>query len=101
MTSKDAKKQNDHIHRISAGADEINHPPHYTKGSIECIDYMEDKLGSGFGYHLEGNILKYMPRWRHKHDSQDGRLTDLRKTRYYLDKLIADVEKHDVPICHD
>jgi len=101
MTAKEAKKQKAQWQGISAGADEINQPAHYTKGSIECIDYMEDKLGSGFGYHLEGNILKYMHRWRHKHDSQDGRLTDLRKTRYYLDKLIADVQKHDVPICHD
>lgn len=101
MTDKEAKKNKDQLEPTSARVDEINQPPHYTKGQIECIDYMEDKLGAGFGYHLEGNILKYMHRWRHKHDSQSGRLTDLRKTMYYLEKLIADVEKHDVPICHD
>lgn len=67
--------------------DKVNHPAHYTQNKIEAIDYLEDSLGEGFQYFLEGNVKKYMHRWRRK----DG-LTDLRKARWYLDKLIAHLE---------
>ena len=57
----------------------IDHPKHYTHGSIECIDVIEDWQ---FGYH-EGNALKYLCRWKHKNGVED-----LKKARWYLDRLI-------------
>ena len=61
-------------------ADLINHPPHYTGNEIEPIMVIEDwKLG----YH-EGNVIKYLCRWRKKNG-----IEDLKKARWYLDRLIA------------
>ena len=65
--------------------DMVNHPPHYNQGGIECIDYLKDNLGDeGFSYYCEGNVKKYLHRWRSK-----GQLQDLQKGRWYLDRLIA------------
>ena len=69
--------------------DIVNEPPHYNVGSIECIDYLEDTLGEGFTYYLEGNIKKYLPRWRYKSAPTE----DLKKARWYLDRLIQQAEK--------
>lgn len=38
--------------------DYVNHPPHYTDGKIEVIDFIEDKR---LGFHL-GNAVKYIAR---------------------------------------
>lgn len=38
--------------------DPVNHPPHYTDGKIEVIDFIEDKK---LGFHL-GNAVKYIAR---------------------------------------
>lgn len=67
--------------------DAVNKPPHYNQGSIECIEYLKDNLGDGFQYYLDGNIKKYLHRWRYK----DARVEDLRKARWYLDALIKEV----------
>jgi hypothetical protein len=64
--------------------DNVNHPKHYNQGNIECIDYLRDNLGDGFSYYLEGNIKKYMHRWRYK----KAPVEDLRKAAWYLGKLI-------------
>ena len=38
----------------------VDHPPHYNKGEIETIDYIEDVLGlEGVINYCHGNILKY------------------------------------------
>ena len=58
--------------------DKIHHPKHYTQG-IECWDYI---VSHEMGY-LEGNIIKYITRYKDK----DG-LNDLLKARAYLDRLI-------------
>jgi hypothetical protein len=59
--------------------DNVNKPNHYTQGSIEVIDYIMDQK---FDY-LEGNIIKYISRYKFKNG-----LEDLKKARVYLDKLI-------------
>jgi len=39
-------------------ADIVNHPPHYTSGKIEVIDFIDDqKLGF-----YEGQVVKYVAR---------------------------------------
>lgn len=52
---------------------------HYQKLAIQPIDYI---LGNGLGF-AEGNVVKYVTRWRDK-----GGVEDLRKARHYLDLLI-------------
>ena len=59
--------------------DAVNHPKHYTSGSIECIDYIN---ACKFDY-LEGNIVKYVTRYKHKNGVED-----LRKAEFYLRMLI-------------
>lgn len=60
--------------------DMVNHPPHYTSGGIETIDFIEAK---GLSYHL-GNVVKYITRA----DLKGDRLENLRKARWYLDREI-------------
>ena len=63
--------------------DVVNSPAHYTNSKIEAIDYLSDTLGEGFSYFLEGNVKKYLHRWRYKNGVED-----LKKAQWYLDRLI-------------
>jgi len=60
--------------------DMINHPPHYTSGGIETIDFIEAK---NLGYNL-GNAIKYIARSGKKGDA----LQDLQKAIWYLNREI-------------
>lgn len=62
--------------------DMINHPSHYTDGSIEVIEFIEDKK---LGYHL-GNVIKYICRAGKKDPSKE--VEDLKKAAWYLDRYI-------------
>ena len=64
--------------------DLINHPPHYTAGGIETIDFIEAK---NLGYNL-GNVVKYITRADHK----GNKLEDLEKAQWYLNRAIAKVK---------
>lgn len=64
--------------------DMVNHPPHYTKGGIETIDFIEAK---GLNY-FRGNVIKYVTRAGHKGDI-DTELEDLRKAEFYLRREIT------------
>lgn len=64
-------------------SDPVNHPSHYTQGSLEVIDAIE---GMALGYH-EGNVVKYVARYRFK-----GGVEDLKKARFYLDRLISSLD---------
>jgi hypothetical protein len=69
--------------------DMINHPPHYTVGGIETIDYMKAKSTTEeFRGHLRLTALKYLSRMGHKDDS----LKDLKKAQWYLNRLIKEIE---------
>jgi hypothetical protein len=52
---------------------------HYMDKSIQPWDYI---VANNLGY-LEGNIVKYISRWKDK-----GGVDDLRKAQHYLAKLI-------------
>jgi hypothetical protein len=74
-------------------SDNINQPPHYTYGSIECIDYMRDNMSpTMFVGYLEGATKKYLHRWRLKLNQVE----DLRKAQWYLNRLIEELEASDV-----
>ncbi len=69
--------------------DMVNHPAHYMHGSVECIDAIRVSMTSiEFEGYLKGNIMKYLWRYRSKGGSED-----LRKARWYLDRMIEEVEK--------
>ena len=63
--------------------DMVNHPIHYNKAGIETIDALEAMLTNGFDYYLQGNIIKYIWRYRYKNGVED-----LKKAQWYLNKLI-------------
>lgn len=67
--------------------DMVNSPPHYNASGIECIDAIEAALGDGFEFYLQGNIIKYLWRYRYKNGSED-----LKKAKWYLDRLTEEVE---------
>tara|TARA_Y100000385_G_C12743503_1_gene487835 strand:- start:303 stop:575 length:273 start_codon:yes stop_codon:yes gene_type:complete len=63
--------------------DMVNSPTHYNKAGIETIDALEAMLVNGFDYYLQGNIVKYLWRYRYKNG-----IEDLKKAQWYLNKLI-------------
>lgn len=78
----------EYVQRLHAddGDDLVNKPKHYNQSGIECIDAIEAATGDGFEFYLQGNILKYLWRYRYKNQSQD-----LEKAAWYLEKLIETV----------
>ena len=52
---------------------------HYSRLGIEPIQFIET---NGLGYH-EGNVIKYVSRWRNKNG-----LEDLKKAKWYIERLI-------------
>ena len=66
-------------------ADPVN-PSHYKQGGIECIEAIKAATGEGFTGYVWGNVLKYLWRWPKK-----GGVEDLKKARWYLDRLIKEV----------
>ena len=57
---------------------------HYKQFAIEPLQYIE---ANALGFH-EGNAIKYITRWKAK----DG-IKDLKKARFYIDRLIENYEK--------
>lgn len=72
--------------------DNVNHPKHYTSGKIEVINIMEDQLSpEEYRGYIKGQVIKYITRERYKNG-----LEDLKKARWYLDRLIKKMEKENV-----
>ena len=67
--------------------DEINHPSHYTAGSIEVIDFLD---AWDFPFHL-ANAIKYICRAGRK--DKNALVTDLKKAVWYINRYIDYVEK--------
>lgn len=69
--------------------DNVNHPDHYIKGGLECINVIKAAVIDlrGFEAVCTGNALKYLWRWK----SKNG-IEDLQKAKTYIDMLITDVE---------
>ena len=59
--------------------DNIKDPKHYSRWKIEPVQFM---MENDIPY-VEGNIIKYIMRWRYK-----GGLEDLHKAQEYLNILI-------------
>lgn len=67
--------------------DVINHPSHYTDGTIEVWDYIKDK---NLNYFL-GNAIKYISRAGKK--DKNAYIQDLKKAIAYLEKEISNVSE--------
>ena len=67
--------------------DIVNNPSHYTQGKIEVIDFIIDQDMD----YLTASALKYLCRYKHKHVGE-GQIEDLRKARFYIDKLIDSLQ---------
>jgi len=63
----------------------VNHPKHYNVG-IETTDY----ISSWDMSFAEGNIVKYVSRYKYKRGLQD-----LYKARWYLNYLIQELESNE------
>ena len=72
--------------------DNVNHPSHYTFGTIETIDYITSVLGDKGTYnYCIGNALKYISRAEHKGKNKE----DLEKAIWYINYAISRLEKKD------
>ena len=72
--------------------DMVNHPPHYTKGGIECLDAIRASMTDDeYKGYLKGNIIKYL--WRY--EWKNG-LEDLKKAQFYQNRLIEIVQAEKV-----
>lgn len=68
--------------------DSVNHPSHYTQGSIEVIDFLEDQPATRCDP-LLWQVIKYICRSPFK----ANQVEDLKKARWYLDRRILRLEK--------
>lgn len=70
-------------------SDAIN-PNHYTRGAVECIDAIEAATVEKCGIEAActANVIKYL--WRY--EAKNG-LEDVKKARWYLERLQAHLEK--------
>ena len=69
----------------------VSHPNHYaSEDGIECIDAIRAALGDGFEGYCNGNVLKYIWRYKKKNGVQD-----LEKAAVYLNWLIQYLKTKD------
>lgn len=69
----------------------VNHPPHYTTGKIEVIDFIEDQK---LDFHA-GQVIKYVARAGKKDPAKE--LEDLQKAHWYLERKIRNLTYQDSP----
>ena len=72
--------------------DMVNHPAHYTQGGIECIDALKAATVSKTGIEAicTANAIKYL--WRY--EEKNG-IEDVKKARWYIDRLIKELEEKE------
>lgn len=71
-------------------SDNVNNPPHYVTGAVECIDAIEAALTEEeFRGYCKGNVMKYTWRERTK-----GGNESMQKAAWYLDRMLG-VAKND------
>ena len=70
--------------------DVVNHPKHYTRGGIECIDAIKAATVGKTGIEAVcvANVVKYL--WRY--EEKNG-VEDVKKARWYLERLISELER--------
>jgi hypothetical protein len=75
--------------------DAVFKPPHYNAAGIECIDAMKAMVETAdvpaHQAYCWQNSFKYLWPWPYKNNG----LEDLRKARWYLDRLISQLERNE------
>lgn len=61
----------------------VNHPGHYNKGSMEVIKGLRMLTPEQYKGFLKGNVIKYVARCEYKNSP----IEDLEKAEFYLGKL--------------
>lgn len=61
---------------------------HYKDRKIQPIEFI---MANGLNF-CEGNIIKYVTRWRYK-----GGVADLKKAMHYLEFLLEEATTNDTP----
>lgn len=78
----------DRVRTLGTGPDPVEKPDHYNKGAIEAIEAIKASMPEHeFTGYLKGNALKYL--WRY--DYKGKPVEDLRKCRWYIDRLIKEL----------
>ena len=73
----------------SGAVDVVNSPPHYKSGGVEAIEGIEASMApEAYAGYLKGSVTKYL--WRYEKKGKP--LEDLKKARWFLDRLIQKVE---------
>lgn len=75
--------------------DPVQKPEHYNTNlpeGVEALDVIAAQTASLSGLHAvcQANVLKYVLRWQKKNGVED-----LKKARFYLDRLIKEIENND------
>jgi len=70
-------------HKVQVGGN------HYREMKIQPIEYITK---NGLNY-AEGNVVKYVSRWRKK-----GGIEDLRKAKHYIDLLIEEAVDDNIQV---
>ena len=81
--------------------EEINnvcHPKHYNQGGIECIDAIKAATvgKTGIEAFCVGNAIKYLFRYENKNG-----LEDVKKAKFYIDRLIQEIEMKENNYLHN
>lgn len=74
-----------------AKGDRVNSPTHYTQGTQEAIDIIEEAIDAAPSVQagmLQAQVLKYLLRLWHK----DNPCEDARKAQWYLNRLVDRLE---------
>ena len=68
---------------------DATNPQHYKNGEVECIDALKAATVNKTGIEAvcTANVIKYL--WRYE---AKGGLEDIRKARWYIDRLIQEKE---------
>jgi hypothetical protein len=74
----------DEAKRFNKDTDVVNHPSHYETGKFECIEVMQEALGTeAVKAFCICNAFKYIYRHQRK-----NHLEDIKKAKWYIDKYI-------------
>lgn len=79
-----------------AKEDDVNEPSHYNMNGMETIELIKHSTSvAEFEGYLKGNVLKYVSRYKHKH--QESPVKDLQKAQWYLNRLVRELSSLESP----
>lgn len=88
--NSEARLDGSHLKESGETPDMVEHPRHYTQGSIECIDALKAATVGKRGIEAVcvANVIKYL--WRY--EEKNG-IEDIRKAKWYIERLLKELEE--------